>query len=90
MKDCAGQLLEVGDYIIYPGLIGRSGTLLFGRIIEVLPKGKVKVLGVQQGYSGLRPRSKPSIINYPARAFRVYAESFPPSVRELIAKVGEK
>lgn len=47
LKDYLGRELEVGRFIVYPGLIGRSATMNFGMIRGLRPDagpGKVKVL----------------------------------------------
>lgn len=92
--DILGQSLNIGDYIIYGAVDGRSGVIRIGRITE-LTKGrgalydkealKIKCKAVESGWGlGLRPLSREISLEYFLRICKIPKEIVPENVMELL------
>jgi len=99
-EDMFGRVIKLGDYMVYPSTLGRSGTLMVVQVVEFVgpsPDGylrtgnqRMRVRAMSQYYSGPKAKSRLSLINFPERGMVVPRDALPDECVELIRSVPVK
>ena len=94
-KDKSGRVIKRGDIIVYAVSYGRSPGLSYGRVLDIVKaksewartKIKVKVMGVDQAYSGgWHANTKPGLLEFSQRMLIVDALQVPtPAFEKLMS-----
>ena len=95
VHDICGNVISVGDYILYATLIGRSPTFKFGFVLGFKPPldscegaARIKVIGVDTNYSNKnsagRVNNKPALLRFPGRIIVIQETDVPKAVLELM------
>lgn len=98
--DMFGRVIKLGDFMVYPSTLGRSGTLMVVQVVEFVgptseygdasSEVRMRARGMSQCYGGPKAKSKLSLINFPERGMVVPRDALPDQCIELIRSVPEK
>ena len=83
MKDCLERDIKVGDYIVYPGHMGRSVQMRIAKVVDV--SKWLKVAAVQIAWNReYRPMTKLALISYSENCTIMPVRTIPKEARDMI------
>lgn len=90
--DKAGREILPGDLIVYGHALGRSAALQYGKALEILPDGRLRVQGVEDAFEAgkyKRPASllRPGFLKFGNRVLKVDRSQTPMDVLILLDSV---